>query len=112
MNDLNNFMATKLMGWKNAGDWFNEGIDYLMGYGTDSLFTGMKLADWKPDSDLNQALMCADKFGEWAINKDDGYWYAVGRDGVMISGVVDTIEELPKAICEVIMESIENEENK
>ena len=50
MNDLNEFMATEVMGWRNAGDWFLDGDDYWMGDGTSSIFTGMKCKDWHPDT--------------------------------------------------------------
>jgi len=94
MNDLNEFMATEVMGWRNAGDWFLDGDDYWMGDGTSSIFTGMKCKDWHPDTDLNQAMMCADKF------------YNISGNRVIIH--ILKYEDMPLAICSAIQQAVEN----
>jgi len=114
MTNLDELMATEVMGWKNAGDWFNEGIDYLMGYGTDSLFTGMKLADWHPTTDIGQAIMCATKYCDDNIcvlstqyDPTRKLWWADITDGNDGIDGESNKDNLSLAICEAIKQAVE-----
>ena len=59
---LNNFLATKVMGWEineeNGGAWYDpESGFYLYARGQSSKFS----ENWHPTYDLNQAMCCLNK---------------------------------------------------
>ena len=63
MNDLNELMATEVMGYiLDSANW----KDYYGDSKTNEFIIATE--DWHPDTDLNQAVMCADKFIEYKIN--------------------------------------------
>ena len=56
--------------------------------------TEIKNTDWHPDTDLNQAMMCADKF------------YNISGNRVIIH--ILKYEDMPLAICSAIQQAVEN----
>ena len=118
MNDLNVFMAVNVMRWRNAGDWFLDGDDYWMGDGTSSIFTGMKCKDWHPDTDLNQSIMCRDKF----LMDNPTYQFSLysyrNLENEIINHVYledghgniyeSLLSKLSLGVCEAIKQAVEN----
>ena len=106
MNNINEKMA-KVMGWHSGKDPMH-GLDC---WDNKSNKCAKLKKDWHPTDkgSLNQAMMCADKLHEYYQSKsDDGtHWFLCRKDklSVWYSRAVDTIEELPLAICETILKT-------
>ena len=96
---MNERMA-KLMGWhKRMAEWGEFGAEcmcWLNDMGEIMEYVG----NWHPDTDIAQALMCADKYniGLEIYQLYDGGW-KVGLLGAGISR-----SEIPLAICKAILE--------
>ena len=103
-NELNEFMATEVMGWKKVirpptyACIGNETAIYTDGRGG-----GEFVSAWHPDTDMNQVLMCATKarvyIGIKRNLKYDEEW-DVERNGFPFGSC--GLKELPLVICEAI----------
>jgi len=108
--ELNEWMATEVMGW-HKDFCSNAGIEWWY---DDNLPRGnqviMECVNWHPDTDPNQAMMCADKFDIYWIDKSPQKpFYRVqvgGEGGETIISHADNLDKLPLAICEAIREVI------
>ena len=117
--NINERMA-EVMGWKRLMWWLtlDEEMPCWISTNEDEVMRAeMSVRDWHPDTDLNQALMCVDKFTEndelysenLSIIKNtcgDAVRYEIViRDTEMKR--VDSRDKLPRAICECILEVID-----
>ena len=120
MNDLNEFMATEVMGWHSGigalkGEWHGKKSAYIM-----------SKKSWNPsgtdDRSVGQAVGCLDK---WMINTGGGFeMTSSAKNGnqiilydkdsnelsahgynISVSGSNST---LPLTICEAIKQAVEN----
>lgn len=118
MNLLNDWLATEVMGWhKEINDYpdsrFHEteyqwvdkdGRILYHVRKSETLSAGGAQHYWHPDTDISQALMCAEKMEDYDFSKnvvtiwlfDNGKWYTRPHD---------TIDDLPLAICECIYQA-------
>jgi len=108
MNDkLNEFMATKVMGW-HYEKWEDDHARYC----DDDSKTKFLVIDWHPDTSIEQAMMCLVNAKSsvleipllWSICNGDGDSLDVSVIGVQRQ--VQSIKELPLAICEAIREAM------
>jgi len=95
MNNLNEFMAEKVMEWYHDKDRWIDTNDkeapIVMGYHA-----------WNPTQNIDQAFMCADKAGIiMRINciPHHGWTIEIGNETRIRC---KTLADLPKAICECI----------
>ena len=109
--NINEYMATEVMGWHievlpivddnslTAECWVQEDGEGVI------IVNG-----WHPDTDIAQALMCADKFGMWRIAKNQytgEISFTLWEGGGVYIEYANTLDELPLAICEAIREAVE-----
>ena len=104
--NINEFLATEVMGW-HVEQIPISNTDYYV----DEQGGGKGLcSDWHPDTSIEQALMCADKFDIYWIDKSPQKpFYRVqvgGEGGETIISHADNLDKLPLAICEAIREVI------
>lgn len=112
MNKLNELMA-EVMGWRDGGDFFLDGENYWVGYGADSVFTGMKHKDWNPSGtekhSLGQAMMCAEKSKVNIIielnHLDDDKPHSVECEDIGVLADWTDLSGLAKVICSAIVEA-------
>ena len=110
-NELNNTMVTKVMGFLFAND-LNSGDSYYLDNENGDWYCLCE--DWHPDTDLNQAMMCAEKFRESGYyftlsSLTQGGWQVIigraPRDEYPIIRVKN--DKLELAICEAILEALD-----
>ncbi len=132
--NINERMATEVMGW-HLGTWLNKNDAWYSDiegkeisefsefeYYVHTEEKAVRFTTWHPDTDIGQAMMCADKLldGQRYIKYSADKWiggtgiecamYFVDLDGKWVGGIVkDTI---PLAICEAILEALEKEYNR
>jgi len=104
--DLNDLMATDVMGWHldnhTRSYWLDEREED----------TGFDWVAWHPagtdDKSMGQAMRCADEMKlDINISKSGRKWWPDIED--MYFGPVVPLVELPKAICECIAEAIKDD---
>jgi len=107
MDNINEKMA-KVMGWhKEHCDWF-DGMAYVPELDASVLLVN----DWHPDTNIEQAIDCADKLIEdgwfWKLLRNPrDYWFILEKMGRnTIDRVSETKDKLPLAICEAIKEAM------
>ena len=117
MNELNEFMATEVMGYiVDSANW----LDYF-GYSKTNEFI-IAVDEWKPTEDLNQAMMCAENSKvnvslSCSRTKDGDAKWELMRNGLPYPVEYDeqqmmlrswySRKELPETICKAIKPAIE-----
>jgi len=109
--NLNEYLATKVMGWEK--DMCGQGR-WIMSRSKDGGYIDkyILLSDWHPDTNLGQAMMCAEKLDEEFID----YEILVSRYEKVVRiwapsknkwfrKCWETLDELPLAICEAVKEA-------
>ena len=105
--DINERMATELMGWART-----EYGKYAGNYWRDAEGKVLSIS-WHPDTDISQALMCAEKLNPYQVeiiypeNKIGTYLtriFSNTKGGQMYQGAGDTKE---LAVCSAILEALE-----
>jgi len=113
---VNERLAVEVMGWEKEKTWF-DGLHNYIEYWT--LGNGIPVMDnnigksycsfWQPTTDLNHAVMCAEKIGrEIYIEKRVGgdYWVMVGE--LSDNPSVAESASLPRALSEAILQAVDN----
>jgi len=108
--ELNEFMAVNVMRWDMGTHAPTMRRTYPAYFDNNGFI--MLVANWHPDTDLNQAMMCADKVKEQHLFADIDIGHEILRlynmkNGSYITKEYDGIEELPLAICEAIKQAVE-----
>ena len=93
MNDLNEFMATEVMGYADYAVG-KAAVPIMVGDGDEMVDIDFSWIDWHPTTDIAQAMMCADKF------------YNISGNRVIIH--ILKYEDMPLAICSAIQQAVEN----
>jgi len=105
--ELNEYMATEVMGWRSSGGHYHFVSGSKDGKSHE---TGMSpYLNWNPTKDIAQALMCAEEvFTQYGITykkKFKSYWLDTFT-GIEYKGrKVETLDDLPLAICKAIREA-------
>ena len=107
--NINERMAIEVMGWEK--DLLGQ-VRWIMSRNKDRGYIDeyMLLSEWHPDTDIGQAMMCAEKSGlEMHIHIGDyhGIPYVVEEYSKEFDRSCNTIEEVSLAICEAILEAME-----
>lgn len=101
MNNINDKMATEVMGWHLAsidcGDAGNRNVYYK----DDCAVIESYYIDWHPDTDMNQAIGCWGKAKQSMA--DDKVMELANR----FTDILFAEGNLPLAICEAILEAVD-----
>ena len=67
--NINEFLATEVMGWHKEGQ--TKDYQWVDSEGSDEEWA----AFWNPSENISQAMMCLERFEGWELTKDsvDGY---------------------------------------
>ena len=109
MTDVNRILAEKVMGW-HKGQIRNHPSN-LWWWMNDKEQTEIPVINWQPDQNIEQALMCAEKWCEDNENdmrihydtKMKYWWVSVAKS------IAFTNKVLEQAICSALLEAVKGE---